>query len=74
MGTEKKISVFKWRLKEGYGRVKRSGENPFQAWHVECNGVSESPINSYELVVYNCTCFDLCTGIWNLELFLSDIP
>jgi hypothetical protein len=36
-------------------------------------GVSKSPINSYELVVYNCTCFDLFTGIWNLELFLSDI-
>jgi hypothetical protein len=38
---------------------KRSGETLFRPgmWYVM--GVSESPINSYELVVYNCTCFDL---------------
>lgn len=52
------MEINRWSL-EG----KRSGKPLSRPDMWDVMGVSESPINSYELVVYNCTCFDLFMAI-----------
>ncbi|MGB9939861.1 hypothetical protein [Methanosarcina sp.] len=57
------INRWSWEGKRSEKTLSRPG-----MWDVM--GVSESPMNKYELLVYNCTCFDFFVTIRGFELYL----